>query len=112
MAIDNTKLDYSSLWDIDKIIDFRTRTTSVASGSFSSVNIPHTYGYRPYIIAQYKPSTQSVWFESGQNLLGSSSQLVTMNTWVSNTFIVFFLDNDHGGLVDVDIRYWVLSDGN
>ena len=112
MAIDETKLAFSSQWDIDKVVDYRTTSASVSAGSNSTATVSHSYGNRPYVIAQYKPTTQTTWFEAGENSLFSTSQLVDMHVWITSSSIQFRVNNNHGGTVTVDIRYWVLSDGN
>lgn len=115
MAIDNTKLDYSSQWDIDKVIDYKTTSASVGAGASTTVTVNHAYGspalLRPHVIAQYKPSTQTTWFEAGENLQFSTSQLVSMDVWVTTSTIKFHLVNSHGNPVTVAIRYWVQADG-
>lgn len=116
--VDSTNVDFYSAWTIDKIVDYQDSSTnpslaaSVSAGGAATINIPHSYGRRPYILPQYKPSTQSTWFEPGENLQVSTPNLVTMDSWVSGTFIVFFFVNGHGSPVNVSVRYWVLSDGN
>lgn len=112
------KVVFYSGWDIDKIVDYQNPDTNpnlsitLDANNSTTVTIPHSYGYRPYIIAQYKPSTQSAWFEAGENLQVSSEQLVTMDVWARTSDIRFRVDNFHNSSVDIDIRYWVLSDGN
>lgn len=118
MARDDTKLAYASPWDIDKVVDYQDSSDNpdlsvvVPASSPTVIIAPHTYGYRPYVIAQYKPSTQNRWFEPGENLQFSSSQLVTMDMWISDNTVIFSLTNGHASSVTVEIRYWVLSDGN
>jgi hypothetical protein len=108
---DSTNVAFSSTWDIDKIVGSGTTSTTVNAGLTNTASVDNTYGYRPYVIAQYKPSTQTTWFDPGENSQFSTSQLVTMSVWVSTTLIDFFCVNGHGSSVTVDIRYWVLSDG-
>lgn len=120
MAIEENVGDvaFYSGWDIDKIVDYQNPDTNsslsitLGAGSSTTVTISHSYGYRPYVIAQYKPDTQSVWYDAGENLQVSSEQLVVMDVWTRSTDIRFRLTNSHGFSVDIDIRYWVLSDGN
>lgn len=117
MAIDNTKLAYSSEWDVDEILDYKDSTTdlnllsTLGSGGASLISINHSYGSVPRVIAQYNPDTQSAWYEPGENLQFSTSNQVTMDTWVDNQTINFYLRNSHVFTVNVQIRYWVLSDG-
>lgn len=116
MAIDNTKLAYSSEWNIDEILDYQDSSTNVdlsealGPGGASLITINHQQSGVPRTAVQYKPSTQNAWFEPGDNLQNSSSNLVAMETWVDASTINFYLTNGHGSGVNVEIRYWVLSD--
>lgn len=118
MAVTNELLTFFSKWNIDKIIDFQNPTTnpdlSITLGSSVSttVTVPHSYGFRPYVIAQYNPSPQSAWYEAGVNTQVSAEQSVEMRVWTRSSDIRFRVSNFHVSSVDVDIRYWVLSDGN
>lgn len=118
MAIDDSKLAYSSEWEIDKISDYQDATTNpalfteVLAGFIKTLTVPNPYGYKPYITAQYKPAGQGTWFEAGENLQFSTSQLLTMSVWVGETEIYFELSNGHVTNQLVNIRYWVAADGN
>lgn len=118
MAIDDSKLDYASTWEIDKIIDYQDSSTnpslsvSLSGGANTTLTIPHAYGARKQVIAQYKPSTQSYWYEAGTNLQDTPAQLVSMQPWVGSTDIQFYVRNDHAGSVTVELRYWALADGD
>jgi hypothetical protein len=110
--VDASNVSFLSRWDIDKIVDHNTTSVIVPATSNATAIINHTYGYRPYIIAQYKPPLGSVWYEAGENLKFSAFQLVSMNAWITASTITFRVDNGHGTPQTVAIRYWVLSDGN
>lgn len=117
MPFDNTDVAFSSAWDIDKVVDFQDSSTNpslaaaVGVGSTATVTVANTYDYRPRLIAQYKPSTQGKWYEPGENLQFSSSQLVEMTVWVGTSDFKFTITNNHGAGVTVEVRYWVRSDG-
>lgn len=116
--VDSTKLGFYSGWNTDKVIDSQNPTTnsnlsfSLGSGASTTVTVPHSYGFRPYVIAQYNPSPQSAWYDAGVNTQSSAEQSVEMYVWVRSNDIRFRVRNFHVSSVNVSIRYWVFSDGN
>jgi len=80
MTVDNTKSEYSSLWDIDQIID--RGTTTVGSGTtaihtLSDANYPSTHE------VQFKPTGSTKWYEVGQN--ATSNTIATLFTFYTYT---------------------------
>ncbi len=67
MITDNSKLHFSSTWEIDQLVDSNTVTISgsgdTALVDFSSLNLPTI----PIFEVQFQPTGSTKWFESGEN---------------------------------------------
>lgn len=105
MAVDSTKIGYSSTWDIDQLIATNTdNPTSVASGSTAIYTITGSVTL-PDFKVQFKPTGSTFWFEPGTSSTnGTVAGEFTFSSYVSGSSI--FITTSTAGTA----RYFVWAD--
>ena len=86
MIRNDSKLDYSSEWDIDQLLT--TNSVSVPSGTSSIYTIPATLPAIPVFHVYFRPSGSAKWYESGAySTSGAYAALQSFYTYVSGNSI-------------------------
>lgn len=105
MAVDPTKIAYSSGWDIDQLVTTNTGSpTSIGSGSTAIYTITGTVAL-PDFKVQFKPTGSTFWFEPGTSSTnGTVAGEFTFSTYISGSSI--FITTSTAGTA----RYFVWAD--
>lgn len=61
---ENSKLKYSSSWDIDQLATLQEVTVASGTNTIATIPVPVTY---PVFEMQFKPSGSTKWYQMGYN---------------------------------------------
>lgn len=105
MAVDPTKINYSSEWDIDQLVATNANAPgSIGAGITSIYTIPPAVPLPDFKI-QFKPTGSAFWFENGTSSTdGTTANLFTFSTYVQGTSII--ITTSTAGT----LRYFVWAD--
>lgn len=103
MSVKDSKIAYSSNWDIDQLIN--TGTTPVGSGISTVYTIPSTIPPIPVFEVQFQPTGSVFWYDPGTSSTdGTLTNLFTFFTYIA------------GGVININTtstgiaRYFIWSD--
>jgi hypothetical protein len=109
MAVDDSKLNYSSEWDIDQLVYTGEVAVNVGAGSATTIfSIPAGLPSLPVFNVQLYSVAVNLWFSPGQNsLIGDFANGFSFYTYLNNGTIYLVPSIS---LTGQKARYFVWSD--